>query len=285
MNEIAPGILYLTREDWVARTDLSRLGHNVPRDQRIEVIFHHTVIVDHDATPNLWETVDEVKAKMRQLQTIRPDLGLDVPYSFVIFLMADGTIIVGEGRGSDRRGAHTYGHNRTGIGIAFEGNFELPVDVGPFTPEVNRVLGWLKFDEGMGNLQAIRKHDDFSDTSCPGESIRQAFGGFAFEPSGEENDMTVMIHSKNGVSVVLGGWSLPITSQAHHDALHAAGYSDRHVSDDDRAAIPPFPSGGGDLLAVLESGPGRRVIRHESMMGGADLLVHVAAKGLNFEGL
>jgi len=181
-------MLYLNRESWGARTDLVRLGYNVPRDQRTEIIVHHTVIVDSDATPNLWETIDEVKAKMRQLQTIRPDLGLDVPYSFVIFLMADGTIIVCEGRGLDRTGAHTYGHNTSGIGVAFEGNFELSVNIERFTVEINQFLGWLKFDKDMSYLQDIFKHNDFSNTACPGLYIVSVLSNFMFVQLEEEED-------------------------------------------------------------------------------------------------
>src|SRR3990170_1011537 len=118
-------MIYLSRGAWGARTDIPRLGNLVSSDRRTHVIIHHTVIIDNDATPDLWETLDEVKLKMRQLQTIRPDLGLDVPYSLVVFLMTDGDIIVCEGRGYDRDGAHTYGHNTDGIGVALEGNFDL----------------------------------------------------------------------------------------------------------------------------------------------------------------
>src|SRR3990170_848651 len=135
-------MLYLSREAWGARTDIPRLGNPVPRQHRSHIILHHTVITDPDATPNLWETVDEVRLKMRQLQTSRPDLGLDVPYNFVIFLMPEG-IVVCEGRGYNLDGAHTYGHNTTGVGVAFQGNFELPFDIRPFQAETNAFLSIL----------------------------------------------------------------------------------------------------------------------------------------------
>ncbi|KKK59623.1 hypothetical protein LCGC14_3032550, partial [marine sediment metagenome] len=63
MIEIQSGLIYLTREDWGARTDIPRLGHPVNRLDRTEAIMHHTVIIDDDATPNRWETMAEVKAK------------------------------------------------------------------------------------------------------------------------------------------------------------------------------------------------------------------------------
>ena len=140
--DIAP-VIFVDRAGWGARQDLPRLGHRVLRITWTHVIIHHTVVVDPDATPNLWETENKVFGRMVQLQTIRPDLGLDVPYNFVIFLMAGNpaSIYVCEGRGEDRSGAHTRGHNTTGIGIALEGNFELAFDIGPFVPLISRFLG------------------------------------------------------------------------------------------------------------------------------------------------
>ena len=89
---IQPGLTYLTRAEWGANTSLPRLGASVPRSERTEAIIHHTVIIDSDATKNLWTNLAEVKAKMRQLQVIRPDLGMDVPYNFVMFLMEIGPL-------------------------------------------------------------------------------------------------------------------------------------------------------------------------------------------------
>ena len=77
--EIAPRVTYVDRVGWGARTDIPRLGNKVARNIRTHVIIHHTVIIDSDATPNLWETESEVFEKMKRLQTIRPDLGDDVP--------------------------------------------------------------------------------------------------------------------------------------------------------------------------------------------------------------
>lgn len=184
---LRPGVTYLTRGDWGARTDLPRLGYPVAKGRRIRSIFHHTVIIDDDATANLWETLTEVIAKMRQLQTIRPDLGLDVPYSFVIFLMADGTIMVCEGRGVALTGAHTHGHNTDGIGVALEGNFMLPVNVTPYVPLISGFLGWLKYDQGLESLGPINGHSDFSSTACPGDNLYPVLGQLAY--TREEDDM------------------------------------------------------------------------------------------------
>jgi hypothetical protein len=185
--------IYLDRRAWGARTDIPRLGGPedprgnwglVPRSRRTHIINHHTVVIDHDATPNLWETLDEVKAKMRQLQTIRPNLGMDVPYNFVWFLMTNLDLIICEGRGHDRWGAHTAGlddngdyNNGAGIGIAGEGNFETYArDIGPWIPVLSAFYGELR--ETMLNLGSLHPigadtygHQNFANTACPGWHI------------------------------------------------------------------------------------------------------------------
>ncbi len=114
----------LSRDDWGADPSLPRRGHQLGPLNRTEIFIHHTVIVDNDTTKNEFESLDEVRADMQQLQTIRPDLGLDVPYNFIAFCMSNGDLILGEGRGLERTGAHTTDHNRSALGIAFQGNFE-----------------------------------------------------------------------------------------------------------------------------------------------------------------
>lgn len=189
MQVLAPGVTYYDRADWDADPAYPRLGGPddprnpgnwtfVPAWMRTERIMHHTVIIDSDATPNLWESVEEVFVKMRQLQTIRPDLGLDVPYNFVIFLMANGTIIVCEGRGHRRWGAHTIGHNDQ-IAAAIEGNTELFINMDPYIDPIAWFWGWLEYDMGLDKLgtvtpdadRAVFGHRDFSQTVCPGESM------------------------------------------------------------------------------------------------------------------
>jgi hypothetical protein len=183
--QIGTNLLYMDRREWGADATLPRLGYPVPRDRRTHAIMHHTVVIDDDATPNLWESHDEIKAKMRQLQTIRPDLGLDVPYNDVAFLMRGGKLVVCEGRGQDRTGAHTKGHNTEGYALAVEGNFELARDIGPWVAAFSQWWGWLKYDRGMRNLGVVTPdqgvifgHKDFRDpydtdtwTACPGTQI------------------------------------------------------------------------------------------------------------------
>ncbi len=191
--EILPGLTFADRAGWGADDSLPRLGHRVPREDRTHVIIHHTVTPDaSDTSPNLWETEREIFRLMRRLQSIRPDLGMDVPYNFIVFLMKPGCrVVICEGRGEDRTGAHTKGHNTHGIALSFAGNFEdeaiEPMDIAGRLHLVSFFLGWLKTsashpDYGnfkpMVNLGSLRPpgrevfiHQDFKATACPGKRL------------------------------------------------------------------------------------------------------------------
>ena len=175
MQTIAPKLVYLDRGDWGANTSLPRLGHIVPNDKRTEMIHHHDVIVDDDLTKNIWEDIGEVKRGMRRLQTIRPKLGLDVPYNFEFFAMADGSAILCEGRGYVRTGAHTIGHNTSGIAICWHGNTMLPIDMSKWTTHLSHAWGWLKYDKGLSRLgTVVTGHRDYYATACPGDNLYAA---------------------------------------------------------------------------------------------------------------
>lgn len=274
MRTIAPGVLYLNRIDWGANPRYPKRGNDVARTKRKHVTFHHTVIVDSDDSPNVWEKSDDIKGKMRQLQVIRAaDLGTDVPYSFVIFLMADGSITVCEGRGYDRSGAHTKGHNTDGIGISFEGNFELAgADVRRWIPKVNQFLGHLKFQAGMKYLatrphaipgsRVIHGHRDFSSTACPGANLFKRLHEFAFvRPGGsaakEDLDVATAEKLQNQINVLIKSANVQQTQLDHHKAqityLSEIAVGLKKLIDESKAQ----PSGGAaaavaDLVKSVE---------------------------------
>lgn len=174
--------IFLDREDWGADPALPRLGAPVERSERSEVFIHHTVETDEDPTPNEWESLDEVGAEMRKLQVIRrQDLGADVPYSFVAFCMADGDLAICEGRGLDRQGAHTVGHNRSALAVSFQGNFELEPLPAQFDAQLAALGDWLRslrVDHGFSELGSRRPagrqlwgHRDVKATACPGRHL------------------------------------------------------------------------------------------------------------------
>ena len=188
---IAPHLNFFSRSEWVTDSNLPRLGGRVPRSERTHVFIHHTVTPDSDSTPNIWETEAEMKKRMRGLQTIRPDLGLDVPYNFVAFLMANGDLNICEGRGEDRTGAHTKGHNTRAIAVSFAGNFEdlsvAGADLKGKMRLLSYFLGWLRFNPShpdYGQFPAMRNlgsltpqgrkvfaHSDITSTACPGTKL------------------------------------------------------------------------------------------------------------------
>ncbi|KKL77163.1 hypothetical protein LCGC14_2037610 [marine sediment metagenome] len=201
MLKIAPGVQYLSRREWGADESLPRLGQEYPADVPTEAIQHHTVIIDNDATPNLWESAAEVIPKMRQLQTIRPDLGLDVPYSYVAFLMQythKKGLILCEGRGPYRRGAHTKYHNRTGRAMAIEGNTSLGAPLANYIEMLSWAWGWIKEEHGLVNLGTVTTprggivfgHRDFLQTICPGQHMMNIIDQLTLTPYQQEDDMT-----------------------------------------------------------------------------------------------
>ena len=192
--EIAPGLVFVDRKGWHADVELPRKGRKVARSRRTHVIIHHTVVVDElDDTPNLWERETSIFKNMRKLQVIRrEDLGADVPYNFVAYCVKKNNgLYICEGRGEDRTGAHTKGHNTEGIGIALAGNFENPSSAGfEFSRRMHLLsafMGWLKNDPShpvYGSYKPMRKlgslrpedrrvfvHQDFKNTKCPGKNL------------------------------------------------------------------------------------------------------------------
>ena len=176
-------MILLDRIDWKADTDYSRRGHHIGPQRRTEVVVHHTVIADADNSRNEWVTLDAVKLWMRRLQVIRPELGFDVPYNVVAFCMSDGDLVLCEGRGLGRTGAHTPDHNRSALGIAFHGNFEdepLPKNINGQLTAFANWLRDLRNNRGFVNLGTYRPDDKqvwghrdlpTARTVCPGGKL------------------------------------------------------------------------------------------------------------------
>jgi len=190
--QIVPGLTFVDRSEWGADESISRLGHKVARSKRTHVIIHHTAIGDNDDSPNLWSSEKKIFANMRKMQTIRPDLGLDVPYNFIAyFTKRNSGVYICEGRGEDRSGAHTKGHNSEGIAISMSGNFEeesiAGIEISKRMHLISAFMGWLRFNPShpdYGNFKPMKKlgslkpndrnvyfHKDFKNTKCPGKLL------------------------------------------------------------------------------------------------------------------
>jgi hypothetical protein len=112
---------------------------------------------------------------MRRLQKVRPDLSNDVPYSFVIMPGAThDDCVVAEGRGFGRTGAHTVGHNSTGYGIAFAGNF---TDEPPSHGMLEGVR-WIgrRLADPINALHTLGHRDTGYGTACPGDATVPLLG-------------------------------------------------------------------------------------------------------------
>ena len=193
-------MMYLDRSDWDARSDLPRRGSVVQADQRTEVFIHHTTITSGGASPNSWPDMATVRARMRVLQVVRQaDLGADVPYSFVAFVMDDGELVVCEGRGFDRSGAHTVGHNRSAFGIALQGNFESHKPPAGFDERLEELGDWLaqqrrgrfsRLGDSRPPDRDVWAHRDIKATLCPGQHLFDRLDRIRFA-DGEDDEMAM----------------------------------------------------------------------------------------------
>lgn len=94
----------------------------------------------------------------------------DIDYNF---LVRGTTGEVYEGRGWDRVGSHTTGHNTEALGLCVISN-------GPFSDAAKSSLRWLYFAavKRAGHPLGQRVHRDYAVTDCPGDTIaRWVHGG------------------------------------------------------------------------------------------------------------
>lgn len=170
-----PG-LYLDRAAWGANPNLPRKGYEVSRDRFGRLIVHHTVIVlpDYDGDGFTRGDIEDICRYMQRLQTARPDLGLDVPYSFVVFAGAQPwDYVVCEGRGFERTGAHTAGYNSTAYGVALAGDFTYE----EVTPGMIEGIKWVgrQLSAPVDAAETLG-HRDTKPTACPGDQFYPFMG-------------------------------------------------------------------------------------------------------------
>lgn len=165
-------VTVLERVDWRADGGATpQAGYPAPHAQFVGLAIHHTVMVlpDYDRDGHLRGDLDDVRLYMRTLQYARPDLGPDVPYSFVVFPGArDEDGIVAVGRGFGRTGAHTIDYNSTRYGVAYAGN----ASIDRVTPGVLEAVRWVGARlASPGTAAATFGHRDVKSTECPGNNL------------------------------------------------------------------------------------------------------------------
>lgn len=210
-------ITFLSREQWSALS-LPRLGVVVPVTQFVGLVVHHTVMVlgDYNANGYRYGDLDDIGVYMRHLQgTARPDLGTDVPYSFVAFEGTnDDDAVICEGRGFYRTGAHTAGFNSTRWGCALAGDYtHTAPSRGQWT-----ALNWLGLQLADPiNAQKTLGHSDTVATQCPGLSaypqLHMAQPPFTIIEEPKEDDMPEYV-IRNAADLNNSPW-IAVYAQGH----------------------------------------------------------------------
>ena len=168
-------VTHLTRDDWGAGPVFA--GHEIDSADVIAWALHHVVFIlqDWDGDGIRHGDLDDIIRYMRTLQTSRPDLNSEVPYSVVVFAGVDElSAVICDGRGEGRSGAHTACHNHEKYAWSIGSNTEdEPVTpgmvaamrwiAGEWTPHVTEpTIGHKDHDPCMG------PNGNYHATGCPG---------------------------------------------------------------------------------------------------------------------
>ena len=224
---------YFSRDEW-DHSNLPRMGYEVNPKQFTGLAVHHTVTYfDPDDFDPAGEII-AVKNHMIRLQHERPDLGLDVPYSWVVFEHQNSSdSYVCEGRGPGRTGAHTYGYNSTRYGVAVVGNYVNNVPTQGIIDGINYV-GYHYCSWATSPTQG---HGSFpkNATACPGGNLNSRLGEMQppFKPSEPviiekpselDDDMMRWLMDNTDTQYAVDGLkATPISNEYTVTVLQAAG--------------------------------------------------------------
>lgn len=136
----------------------------------MSVIVHHAADNGPPKRNRIWSELRYMRG-IQKFHMDDPDrMWADIAYNYVI--MPSGRVY--EGRGYGVIGAHAPGHNTSGIGVCFAGNFENedpdPRAVAAFYELVKRL------EYHGANIVDVVGHGDVTATSCPGRRLRKALG-------------------------------------------------------------------------------------------------------------
>lgn len=237
---------YLARVDWGANPLHVQTGHAIDEAQVVGVVEHHTVFAlrDWDSDGILRGDLDDIRRYMRVLQHARPDLGDEVPYSWVIFAgTSDDRCVIAEGRGRGRSGAHTAGLNSTRYAFAIAGNTDADQ---PVTTGMIAGMRWLAATvlvdpehavPAIGHQQAppyYSKGANLNATGCPGRQgmsvlpqlqppYRLTPGADPATPSEEDDEMKILFVQTAGDTRVIrctAGMGDPILMRSEEQLAH-----------------------------------------------------------------
>lgn len=233
-------VQWVDRASWGADPLRVVAGHAAPHAQFSRLVSHHTVMtqLDWDSDAFVWGDLDDICAYMRALQRARPDLGLEVPYNFVIFPgETDDDCVVCEGRGWGRTGAHTSGMNSSAYGVAWAGDFtEYPP-----TPGMIAGVRWLgaQLADPIGAAPTIG-HCDAAATACPGAA---AIGALAqmqppFTTITPSHAILEGLLVSNNSFQLIGDGGLVITFVPGQRSVSLGGLAGVHVALNSSGAAP-----------------------------------------------
>ncbi|XP_046737185.1 peptidoglycan-recognition protein SC2-like [Diprion similis] len=126
------------------------------------VVIHHTA-----STACSNQAVCQAKVRNFQIDHIDRRSWSDIGYNFLVG--EDGNIY--EGRGWDKRGAHTVPFNSRSIGISFIGNF---MNREPAAAAVNAAKRLIQCGVELGkikNTYGLLGHKQAAQTACPGDKL------------------------------------------------------------------------------------------------------------------
>lgn len=208
-------ITFLDRRSWGASPSAVEVGYPISPAGVVGLVLHHTVFAftDRDRDGIRGGDLDDIASYMRQLQRARPDLGNEVPYSFVVFPGAtDEACVIAEGRGYGRSGAHTAGLNSTRYGVAVAGNTDTDQ---PLTPGMIEGIKWvgrtfLSNPAGavptIGHQQAppyYQNGNNLNATGCPGASGMADLVQLQppFTTSEEDTEMPLTVEETEAIAI------------------------------------------------------------------------------------
>lgn len=159
---------FLSRAEWGAAAPRGSYTRNTAIR---EVIDHHTA-----QARGTYRSKGDVAARMRSYQRLHLSHGwTDLGYHSITFVMADGSVVVCEGRPAWAVGAHTRGNNTGTVGNCADGYYHPPVNDQP-TPTMLAAMKKARTQKLNGGSARVVGHRDRNATACPGDTLYPKIG-------------------------------------------------------------------------------------------------------------
>lgn len=121
------------------------------------IIVHHSLTKDGQIVS--WSAIRRYHVQKKGWNGIGYHFGIELVYDHYEILL---------GRLLNEQGAHCKGHNHNSWGICLIGNFDLVTPENTQLIVAKRLIRSLLDISGL-NINAVKRHADFSSKSCPGK--------------------------------------------------------------------------------------------------------------------